>query len=146
MQMLRKIIIVLCIVISWIFTNINFVSADTKKKSCSGSGCISSTGFIIPISTFSPGWNQIGGVDITNWQSTEGTLNTLLGVIIKNLIVIFWVLSLLIMTIGWGYMIFHAGEESLLSRWKSIFMYGLISLAIALSAWIIVQLITYILY
>jgi len=81
-----------------------------------------------------------------NAKKNYNTLNTLLGVIIKNLIVIFWVLSLLIMTIGWGYMIFHAGEESLLSRWKSIFMYGLISLAIALSAWIIVQLITYILY
>ncbi|MCD5380445.1 hypothetical protein LR004_00825 [Candidatus Gracilibacteria bacterium] len=138
--MLKKLIIGFLILISGFYLNVNYVSAEK----CSGSGCISSTEFIVPISTFGNG--KIAGVDITNTNSTESTMSVLLGVIIKNLIVIFGVLSLLVMTIGGGYMIFHVGEESLLSRGKSIFMYGLVSLAIALSAGLIVQLITYILY
>jgi hypothetical protein len=51
-----------------------------------------------------------------------------------------------VMTIGWGYMIFHVWQDSLLSRWKTIFMYGLISLAIALSSWILVNVVSYLLF
>jgi len=50
------------------------------------------------------------------------------------------------MTIGAGYMIIYHGDESLLSRGKSIFTAGLISLAIALSAGLIVKFISYLLY
>jgi hypothetical protein len=50
------------------------------------------------------------------------------------------------MTIGAGYMIIYHGQDEFLSRWKAIFMSGIISLAIALSAGIIVRLFTYILY
>lgn len=104
--------------------------------------CINSTEFAIDVWTFSPG----GDSELATWDSTTETVNNVLATIIANLIVAFWVLSLLVMTIGGWYMIFHAWEESLLSRWKSIFIYGLVSLAIALSAWIIVQLVTYLLY
>jgi hypothetical protein len=69
-----------------------------------------------------------------------------LGVIIKNLIVAFWVLSLLMMTIGWWMMIFHSWQEWILTKWKSIFMYWIISLVVWLSSWIIVQVISYFLY
>ncbi len=139
--MLKKLIIWFIILLSWLQLNIYSVSAE----GCSWSGCISSTDFTIDTKNFAPGGSNIWGADIKQ-NSTQWTMKALLWVIIKNLIVIFWVLSLLVMTIGWGYMIFHAGEESLLSRWKSIFIYGLVSLAVALSAWIMVKLVSYILY
>ncbi len=139
--MLKKIIIWFIILLSWFQFSTHSVSAE----GCSWSGCISSTDFSIDTNNFAPWGSNIWGTDIKQ-NSTEGTMKVLLGVIIKNLIVIFWVLSLLVMTIGWGYMIFHAGEESLLSRWKSIFIYGLVSLAVALSAWLLVKLVSYILY
>jgi len=139
--------------ISWNWTTSDWNTKTTsntnkkvkKVKKCDGPNCISSPKFTIDTDNFAPWWSNIWWTDIKQ-NSTEGTMKVLLGVIIKNLIVIFWVLSLLVMTIGWGYMIFHAGEESLLSRWKSIFIYGLVSLVVALSAWIMVKLVSYILY
>ena len=141
--MIQKIIVWFLILIGW-FSLPSLANAEKTGK-CSGSECISSTDFTIDTETFSPWWSNPWGANVKQ-NSTEGTMKVLLWVIIKNLIVIFWVLSLLVMTIGWGYMIFHAGEESLLSRWKSIFIYGLVSLAVALSAGLMVKLITYILY
>ena len=144
--MFKKVMIGFLVIMSLFLTQVETASAEDEVKKCSWSWCISSTDFTISIKDLGVGWWKIGGVDVTSWNSTEETMWVLLGVIIKNLIVIFWVLSLLTMTIGWGYMIFHSGDDSLLSRWKSIFMYGLVSLAIALSSGLIVQLVTFILY
>ncbi len=50
------------------------------------------------------------------------------------------------MTIGAGYMIIYHGQDDLLSKGKTIFLSGIISLAIALSAGVIVNLFAYLLY
>lgn len=60
--------------------------------------------------------------------------------------IVFWVISLFIMTIGAGYMIIHHGDDELLSRGKWIFTAGITSLIIALSAYYIVDLVWYLLY
>lgn len=58
----------------------------------------------------------------------------------------FGVLSVFIMTIGAGYMIIYHGQDEFLSKGKSIFVSGLIALAVALSAGLIVQLFSALLY
>ncbi len=113
--------------------------------------CINSTEFYINTNTLSP-WSTADSKWKLLWSnkwldgSTDKTVNRILWNIIQKMITIMWVIALFIMTIGWWYMIFHMWEESLLSRWKTIFMWGLISLVVALSAWLLVQLVTYLLY
>jgi hypothetical protein len=55
-------------------------------------------------------------------------------------------LSLIIMVIWWWYMIIYSWQEELLSKWKKIFMAGIISLIIALLSWLIVNFVNYLLY
>jgi len=82
---------------------------------------------------------------LNTWDA-ETTVNNVLGTIITKLMIAFWVLALFIMTIGWWYMIFAHGQDELLNKWKGIFTAGLISLIVALSAWIIMKLVIFLLY
>lgn len=102
---------------------------------------IDSPNFTINVGDFTPGSVALGDND----DSTQAA-NNILGRIIDMLIVAFGALSLFFMTIGAGYMIIYHGQDEFLSRWKSIFMAWLISLAIALSAGMIVKFIAYLLY
>lgn len=121
-----------------------------KKTGELGQWCINSTEFYINTSTLSPSGKTKLLKDDKGEYLTDGsadqTINVILSALISKMITIMWIIALFIMTIGWWYMIFHMWEESLLSRWKTIFIWGLISLVVALSAWILVQLITYLLY
>ena len=101
---------------------------------------ISSPNFQIDVWSISPGNNK------TKWDTAKESATLTLQAIIDNLIVAFWVLALLVMTVGWGYMIMYHGQDELLSKWKSIFTSGLIAVAVALSAWILVKLVAYLLY
>ena len=80
------------------------------------------------------------------WPSTENTVNMTLGLIIKNMIIVFWVLSLFVMTIGWGFMIFHAWEDSILTKWKLMLKYWIISLVLALASWVMVNVVNWLLF
>jgi hypothetical protein len=80
------------------------------------------------------------------WDDAKETINNTLWIIIQKLMVAMWILSLLIMTIGSGYMIMYHGQDELLSKWKSIFSSGLIALAVALSSYYLVSLVRLILY
>lgn len=102
--------------------------------------CIDQPTFQIKVSDISPGGN------IFQWSNTEQTANSLLGTIIQKLMVALWSLSLLIMTIGAGYMILYHGQDELLSKWKSIFISGIVALAVALSSYYLVAFIRFILY
>jgi len=102
--------------------------------------------FTINTENFSPGSKKILKKAQDGWWNTVESANAILWTIIKNLIVIFWALSLLMMTIGWWMMIFHAGQESILTRWKWIFVWWAASLAIWLSAGLIVKIVSYVLY
>ncbi len=79
-------------------------------------------------------------------KTSDEVANYILEVILTNMIIWLWALSLLIMTIGWWYMIIYHWQDELLSKWKSIFLAWIISLVVALSAWLIVNLVVYILY
>ena len=153
--MFKKIIIGLLLIVSsfLIFSNSWFTneweSKDWEaKKRClkNWESMINCPQFTIKTETFSPGWGGTLSKAKAWWWKTEETANILLWEIIRNLIVVFWVLSLFVITIGWGYMIFHSWEESLLTRWKTMLKYWVISLVIALSSWIMVKLVTWLLY
>ena len=128
--MIKKIVLFLLLfsVLSIWFTT-NWIAAD-----------ITSPGFMINVWDIAPGWSELDG------GSAVGTWEKVLQTIITKLMIAFWVLALLVMTIGWGYMIFYHGQDDLLSKWKTIFSAWLIALAVALSAWILVKVVAYILY
>lgn len=119
---------------------------DEAKKAegsaCAESGdCIDKASFMIETSLFSDGGKGLK----VDWDS-KATINTVLWTLIQKLMIALWIISLLIMTIGAGYMILYHGEDEYLSKWKSIFIAGIISLIVALSSYYIVNLVAYILY
>ena len=79
-------------------------------------------------------------------KSTWEWVNNVFGTVIQKLMVALWVLSVLIMTIGGWYIILYHGQDELLSKGKSIFMSGVIALIVALSSYLIVGLLRFILY
>jgi len=115
--------------------------AGPPLPSDSSSSDISNPGFKINVGGITP-------TDTTriSWNSSEELIQNTLWLIIEKLITAFGVLSLLVMTIWAGFMIIYHGQDELLSRWKSIFSYGLISLAVALSAWFLVKPTSLLLY
>ena len=104
--------------------------------------CIDKPTFVIPVDSFTPWWNSLKDKDST----AKNIIDNVLLKIIENLIVAFWVLALLIMTIGWWFMIIYYGQDELLSKWKNIFSSWLIALLVALGSWLIVRLVSYLLY
>lgn len=102
---------------------------------------ISDSNFTIDVGTITP-------TDTTKlqWQTSSKNIEALWTTVITKLITAFWVLSLLVMTIWAWFMIIYHGQDELLTRWKSIFSYGLISLVVALSAWFLVNFVSYLLY
>jgi len=128
--------------ILYILSSIVCVFAFFSIQAVLADGDISDEGFTIDVTQFTPGWTQFLDED----SDTSSTVNNVLVTVLEKLIIIFWVLSAFIMTIGAGYMIIYHGQDEFLSKWKSIFMSGIIALAVALSAWVIVRLFAYILY
>jgi hypothetical protein len=101
---------------------------------------ITDTSFTIDVGTITPGGNALIR------DGAGATVENVLAITLNKLIVVFWVLAVFIMTIGAWYMIIYHWQDELLSKWKSIFFSGIIALVVALSAWIIVNLFTYLLY
>ena len=104
---------------------------------------ITSSDFEIDVSAFTP-WDNTDTL-IDN-DSAGGTVNNVLTTVLQKLILVFWACAVFIMTIGAWYMIIYHGQDEFLSKWKSIFMSGIIALAVALSAGFIVRLFALLLY
>lgn len=135
--MLKKIIVVFVLIFS-------IFSLDyTYAESCTESTCINSENFEINVTNITPTSNESG--IIVNWK-TEETLNNFLGTTIQQLMIRLGAISLIIMTIGWWYMIIYHGQDELLSKWKYIFMSWVIALVVALGSYYIVSLLRYVLY
>jgi len=132
--MIKKILLLITIFFSFSFISLVFWTATWKTN-------IASNEFEITVWEISPWWTW----SIVVGDSKATAQNTL-QIIINNLMTAFWVLALLVMTIWWGYMIMYNGQDELLSKWKAIFNSGLIALVVALSAWILVKLVAYLLY
>lgn len=129
-DMLKKILLTFAMLVSIWMTCVSTTASDD----------ITSNDFEIRVGEMTP-----GGTDLIKDGSGE-TVNNFLEVVLSKLIIVFWVVAVFIMTIGAGYMILYHGEDDLLSKGKTIFISGIISLAIALSAWVIVNLFAYLLY
>jgi len=81
------------------------------------------------------------------WSSSvEEKANFFLGTAIQKMMIALWVLALLIMTAWGGFMIIYSGQEEMLSKWKSLFMAGIISLFVALMSYVFISVIIFILY
>lgn len=100
---------------------------------------ITSPNFTIPVWTF-------GSTELIDDDTAWGTINNVLMTVLEKLILVFGACAIFIMTIWAGYMIIYHGQDEFLSKWKSIFMSWIIALVVALSAWIIVRLFTFLLY
>lgn len=88
-----------------------------------------------------------GGISATaSATDTRTGTNMLLGTIIEKLMVALGILSVLIMTVWGGYIILYHGQDELLSKGKSIFMSWVVALVVALSSYMIVGLLRFILY
>ncbi|MCD5375327.1 hypothetical protein LR010_02660 [Candidatus Gracilibacteria bacterium] len=101
---------------------------------------IKEANFEINVSDITP-----GSVELIGAGAGE-TIDNVLLTILEKLIVVFGVFAVFIMTLGAGYMIIYHGQDEFLSKGKSIFMSGIIALAVALSAGVIVKLFAYLLY
>ena len=96
--------------------------------------------FMLNVNDFSPGWEWL----IKN--NAKATINTTLWTFIQKLMIALWSLALLIMTIWAWYMIIYNWQDEILSKWKSIFTSGIISLLVALTWYYIINLIRFLLY
>ncbi len=116
-----------------------FSPTFAAETDCTSDTSLCSPSFMIQLDDFSLAGELIGG-------TAKETVNNTIARIIQSMMIVFWVISLFIMTIGAGYMIIHHGDDELLSRWKGIFTAWITSLIIALSAYYIVDLVWYLLY
>ncbi|PID86456.1 hypothetical protein CSB08_00550 [Candidatus Gracilibacteria bacterium] len=78
--------------------------------------------------------------------TTKELANKTLGTIIQNLMIAMGTISLLIMTIGAGFMIFYNGIDTTLSKGKSLFTGGIIGLLVALTSYYMVAILRFVLY
>lgn len=129
--MFKKISILIIFLSISLFLNNNSFAAGTIDKN----------DFTIPVSTIVPWANST----IVAWDTTA-TLNKTLWLIIQQMMIRLGSLALIVMTIGWGYMVIYHGQDELLSKWKYIFMSWVIALVVALGSYYMVALLRYILY
>lgn len=111
-------------------------------NSAEWSADLTSFGFKISTSDLTPGqiwWN-------ISWKDFDEKGNFVLGTIIQSLMMALWVLSVFIMTVGGGYIILNNGQDELLNKWKSIFMSWVYAMIIALSSYVVVAMVRFILY
>ena len=134
--MLKKIIFIV------VFFLLIFFNAYADSSNVNTKEGIISNDYTINVSNFTPWWKNLE----LKWNTTEERVNFLLWTIIQKLMIALGTLSLFVMTIWAGYMIFYHWQDELLSKWKSIFISWLIALSVALSSYYIVSLVRYILY
>jgi len=102
---------------------------------------INSAEFIIPVDSIFQTWVKVGSN-----QDSAKSANFVLGTIIQKLMIGLGSIAAVIMSIGAGYMILNAGQDELLSKWKSIFMSWIIAMVVSLTSYYLVSLVRYILF
>ena len=85
------------------------------------------------------------GTSLKKDKAGETTENVLAEIVNKMLIAL-WSLALFMMTLGWWYMIFSHWNDEILGRWKALIIAWIVSIVVALSAWIIMRVTIYLLY
>lgn len=157
---MKKILIFMIIFIFWniFFWNLNILNAsnacptwqicwatswvDNKTlKPCDSEKCLNSPSFMFPTSKLVP-----GGTYKETETDTEKRINNWLIVTIQKLMIPFWVLATIVMVIWAWYMVLHNWEDEMLNKWKKIFKMWIISISIALSSYIMVEILKNLLY
>jgi hypothetical protein len=100
------------------------------------SGDLTSVNFAIDVWSISP-WIEAPWNNVAEWILTT---------IIQNMMIGLGVISILVMVIWAWYMILHVWDESLLSKWKSIFTWWIYAMIVALASYYIIDLVRYLLY
>ncbi|MBF0914100.1 hypothetical protein HXK64_04120 [Candidatus Gracilibacteria bacterium] len=112
-----------------------------ETDSCTGNGdCLASPKYHFSTSKFVPGGTFKGG------GTTKKRLENGLLTIIQRIMIPFGVISVIILTIGAGFMILSGGLDENITRGKKILKMGIVSISIALSSYLLVELLKYLLY
>lgn len=151
---MRKILLLLAIFVS--FFSVNTLYANTgdtssttdnnakyqeRLEECNKEGnCIDKESYMFDTQEFFGFWNK------SSLNNSEQAANFLLGTLIEKLMVALGILSVLIMTVWGWYIVMYHGQDELLSKGKSIFNAGVIALVVALSSYMLVGLLRFILY
>lgn len=119
-------------------------SSAAWDQKCADWNCLDKPNFMVDTSAFSIWKNGLKNNDwVGSWKKT---INAVLWTIIQKLMIVLWTLSFAIITI-WGYfMITSHWNDSLLTKWKNVVKWWILSLVIALSSYYIVNMVSYILY
>lgn len=131
--------------ITWLSTEAALDAASLVKSWTnwsiwwSSSDDLTSPDFIINVNDISP-WI------VWKWNNTNERINWLLWTFIQKMMIALWSLSILIMTVWAWYIVFHNWQDELLSKWKSIFMAWVYAMIVALSSYLLVSIVRYILY
>lgn len=121
-------------IFAWFFSFWNISLASNRDD-------ISSSSFRIETKKFTP-----GGTLASDKKGLEARVNNWLIWVIQLLLIPLWAFAVLVMIIWSWYMILANGNDQMLNKWKSIFKWWIFSVAIALSSYLIVSLVAYIIY
>jgi hypothetical protein len=123
--------------------------AETELR-CTDWNCLTESSFMLDTTGTFWLWKSAAEWDKSDWNWTSPTakqgMNNLLWTIIQKLMIALGTISLLIMSVWAGYIILYHGQDEYLSKWKWIFVAWLTSLVIALSSYLLVSLVRFILY
>lgn len=147
---MQKIILIISLVFFSLFSFcIDKVSADdsnvnsnqSRDEECNASwNCFDKPNFMVNTDTFSIWWTWL------KKDSWKNTINNVLWNVIQKLMIVLWTISFWIITIWWYFMVTSHWDDSLLTKWKNILKWWIISLFVALSSYYIVNMVSYILY
>ena len=142
---MKKLVLLFIFFFSLFSPFIIFANNAERDKECDKNGdCFDKPSFKLDVNDFTP-W----GKEILQkvWSSSvEEKANFFLWTAIQKMMIALWVLALLIMTAWGGFMILYSGKEEMLSKWKSLFMAGIIALFVALMSYVFISVIVFILY
>lgn len=102
-----------------------------------------STSFKIDTNKFSPGWKWLNK---TGNSGASKTIDNFLSTTIQKLMVALWSIALLIMIVGAWFMILWAWKDDNVNKWKTIIKSWIIALVVALSSYMLVSFLRFILY
>ena len=112
-----------------------------ETDSCTWNGdCLASPKYHFSTSKFVPGWT------FKWWGTTKKRVENGLLTIIQRIMIPFWVISVIILTIWAGFMILSGWLDENITRWKKILKMWIVSISIALSSYLLVELLKYLLY
>lgn len=80
------------------------------------------------------------------WTTWTQTINKTFWVIIQQLMIILWTLSLVVISIWAWFMMLSHWDDSTLTKWKNTIKWWIIALVVALSSYYIINMVWYILY